>query len=415
MAAGTAPPTEYDVGPDYCRGKTAAVSSSDPIRVIGVTMGDIVNLPAASVKYGHLFTAVAQHLSLIHTIDAKLVGWNRWLNGLLSFHPQRQRWQQRFYKNVLAFRQRSLAVSSKLSRLQHQADAVLQVGVMFDACWPPARLPNVIYTDYTSHLSAQKPAAGRSPLSAGQQKAWFTLEQQAYQRAAHICTRSQMARHSIIKHYGIAPEKIAVVGGGVNFASLPELEPRKTGGPPTALFIGNDFYRKGGDLVLASFAQVRKQIPDARLLLLTREPIPLDLLIEGVYCLPSTWDRNKIVNLFRQADLFVLPSRLETWGDALLEAMAFGLPCIGVMDDAMMEIIEHEQTGLLVQPESMDDLANALIRLLSDPSTRNQYGMAARQRVEKMFTWDQVAGQLAKVLENVVRVQTKKSGGKSGA
>jgi starch synthase len=374
----------------------------DLIRVVGVTMGDIVNWPAARVKYGYLFTAVAQHLSLVHTIDAHLVGWQRWLNGLLTFYPQRQHWQQRFYKNVMAFRQRSLAISNQLARLQHQADVILQVGVMFDASWPPTRLPNVIYTDYTSYLSAHKPEAGRSPLSARQQQIWFNLEQKAYQRAAHICTRSQMARRSIIKHYDITPQKITVIGGGVNFAALPRLEPHKTDNPPTALFIGNDFYRKGGDLVLAAFAQVREQIPDARLLILTRDPIPLNLLAKGVYCSPPTWDRDKIVNLFRQADLFVLPSRLETWGDVLLEAMAFGLPCIGVVDDAMTEIIEHEQTGLLVQPENVEGLTNALIRLLSDPITRNQYGMAARQRVEETFTWDHVAGHLVEIIQTVV-------------
>ncbi|MCB9422076.1 MAG: glycosyltransferase [Ardenticatenaceae bacterium] len=375
---------------------------SNPIRVIGVTMGDVVNMPAASVKYGYLFTAVAQHLSLIQTIDANLTGWNRWLNALLTFHPQRYHWQQRFYKNILAFHRRSQAVSNQISQLKQQADVVLQVGVMFDACWPPNQLPSVIYTDYTSYLSAQKPTVGRSPLSPKQRQTWFNLERQAYQRAAHICTRSQMACHSIIEHYGIPSNKITVVGGGVNFPSLPVLEPRQTDGPPTALFIGNDFYRKGGDLVLAAFAQVRKQIPDAQLLFLTRDPIPLDLLQEGVYCCPSSWSRDKIINLFHQADLFVLPSRLETWGDVLLEAMAFGLPCIGVADDAMTEIIEHEQTGLLVQPENIDELARAIMQLMSDPTIRKQYGSAARRRVEMHFTWDHVAERLAEILGPVV-------------
>ncbi len=382
------------------------MTAPDRVRVVGVTMGDVVNLPVASVKYGYLFTAVAQHLALVGTIDAKLNGWDRWINGLLSFHPQRQRWQQRFYKNVLAFRKRSLTVANQLSRLKHQADVVLQVGVMFDASWPPTSLPNVIYTDYTSYLSAQKPAAGRSPLSPSQQQTWFNLEQKAYQRASYICTRSQLARHSIIEHYGIAPQKVAVVGGGVNFASLPKLESRKPDNPPTALFIGSDFYRKGGDLLLTAFVRVREQIPDAQLLFLTRDPIPPNYLVEGVHCLSAAWDRNKIVNLFRKADLFVLPSRLETWGDVLLEAMAFGLPCIGVVDDAMIEIIDHEQTGLLIKPESVDDLADALIRLLSDPMTSNQYGTVARKRVEEAFTWDQVAGRLVKIIESVVHTNS---------
>lgn len=385
------------------------MNKADPVRVVGVTMGDVVSLPAASVKYGYLFTAVAQHLTLTHTIDATLDGWNRWLNGLLSFYPQRQRWQQRFYKNTLAFRQRSRAVSDQLCHLQHQADVVLQVGTMFDAGWPTAWLPNVIYTDYTSYLSAQKPDAGRSPLSPRQHKTWLDLERQAYLQADHICTRSQMVRHSLIEHYGIAPQKVTAVGGGVNFASLPALEPNNVAGPPTVLFIGNDFYRKGGDLLLKAFALVRQEIPDAQLLLLTRAPIPADLPLKGVQLIPARWDRARLMNLYQQADIFVLPSRLETWGDVLLEAMAFGIPCIGVKDDAMEEIIDHKQNGLLVQPENVAELADALQCLLGNPMIREQYGRAARQRVEEAFTWELVAGRLVEILQSVVAAHTVKT------
>ena len=382
------------------------MSNSDPVRVVGITMGDVVNLPVARVKYGYLLTAVAQHLSLVHTIDATLNGWNRWLNGLLSFHPQRQRWRLRFYKNTRAFRQRSQVISGQLYRLQNQVDVVLQVGAMFDACWPTAWLPNVIYTDYTAYLSAQKPAAGRSPLSASQYKTWLGLERRAYLQADHICTRSQMVRQSLIEHYGIAPQKITAVGGGVNFPFLPEIKPQQKETPPTALFVGSDFYRKGGDLLLVAFAQVRQQIPNARLLLLTCDPIPSDLPLHGVKLAPSNWNRNNIINLYRQADVFVLPSRLETWGDVLLEAMAFGIPCIGVRDDAMAEIIDHEQTGLLVESENVDELASAMKHLLSNPMMRDQYGRAARQRVEKAFTWEQVSGRLAEILRSVVECHT---------
>lgn len=381
------------------------MSKSDSVRVIGVAMGDVENLPIARVKYGYLFTAVTQHLPVVSIIDAKLSGWQRWLNGLISFHPQRQRWQQRFYKNILAFRLRSGTVSRRVVQLRDQADVILQVGAMFNACWSQSCLPNVIYTDYTSYLSAQKPEVGRSPLSSRQQKIWLGMEKRAYQQASHICTRSQMVCQSLIQHYGIAPEKITAVGGGVNFSFLPEIKQREEGNPPTALFIGNDFYRKGGDLLLSAFVQVRQQIPNAQLLLLTRDPIPAHLSMQGVQLVSSNWSRNNLINLYRQADLFVLPSRLETWGDVLLEAMAFGLPCIGVNDDAMAEIISHEQTGLVVQPENAAELADALFLLLSNPTLQQKYGDAARERVEAMFTWDLVAGRLVEVLRAAVQVQ----------
>ena len=93
---------------------------------------------------------------------------------------------------------------------------------------------------------------------------------------------------------------------------------------PTALFIGQDFHRKGGDLLLSAFAQVRQHVPQARLLCLTKGPIPAELPLDGVEVFEAEWDRDLVKQLYHQADLFVLPSRLETWGDVLLEAMAYG-------------------------------------------------------------------------------------------
>ncbi|RME88071.1 MAG: glycosyltransferase [Anaerolineae bacterium] len=92
----------------------------------------------------------------------------------------------------------------------------------------------------------------------------------------------------------------------------------------------------------------------------------------------------------------------ETWGDVLLEAMAFGLPCVGVFGQAMEEIIRHEETGLLVPPEDSDALAKALARLLSQPALRQRMGEAARQRVAREFTWARVVERIAADLPGVV-------------
>jgi glycosyltransferase involved in cell wall biosynthesis len=209
-------------------------------------------------------------------------------------------------------------------------------------------------------------------------------------------------RDAIIADYGIAPERVTVVGGGVNLPTLPALNGCSADDHPTALFIGADFYRKGGDLVLQAFAQVRKKIPNAQLLFLTADPIPLDLPLAGVQVITPQWDRQAIDVLYRRSDVFVLPSRLETWGDVFLEAMAYGLPCIGVSGEAMSEIIVDGATGVVVPPGDAQELANAMMRLLSDPALRRQWGRAARQRVESTFTWNQVVAAMAPVIASVV-------------
>jgi len=124
--------------------------------------------------------------------------------------------------------------------------------------------------------------------------------------------------------------------------------------------------------------------------------------MSGVEVLPPNWNRSAIRDYYRSADILVLPSRLETWGDVLLEAMAFELPCVGVAGEAMHEIIEHEVSGLITPPEDKDALAAALLCLLRDPALRRRYGEAGRQRVETLFSWDIVSNKIVAQMGNVL-------------
>ncbi len=125
--------------------------------------------------------------------------------------------------------------------------------------------------------------------------------------------------------------------------------------------------------------------------------------MKGVELLSSAWDREKLKTYFQKSNLFILPSRLETWGDVLLEAMAYSVPCIGVRESAMPEIIEDGRTGLLVEPESVDDLALAMKKIFGNYALRRKFGIAARQRVEDFFTWDHVVSLMKpKILEEAI-------------
>jgi glycosyltransferase involved in cell wall biosynthesis len=359
-------------------------------RVIGTLIGDIKREPSARTKYGFFWQAVERRFPLVGVYDASLHGFDRLVNALRTVHPDRRQWRERFYKNVVAFRLRSRRLASRLEPLQAQADVILQVGVLFDACWDNITLPSVVYTDYTAWLAAQIPQVGRSPFTLEQRQEWLDLEHRTFERAAYICTRSKLVRDSIVHDYNIPPERVTVVGGGINFALLPEPVFRSEADPPTALFIGKELYRKGGDILLKAFARVRQEIPDARLFLLTHERIPAGLPLDGVELITPTWEREAIASLYRRSDVFVLPSRLETWGDVILEAMSYGLPCIGVTGQAMEEIIENERTGLVVPPEDTAALATALTRLLRNSGVRKELGCRARQRARAKYTWDRV-------------------------
>jgi glycosyltransferase involved in cell wall biosynthesis len=103
--------------------------------------------------------------------------------------------------------------------------------------------------------------------------------------------------------------------------------------------------------------------------------------------------------LYRAATVFALPSRVEGTPNALLEAMSFGLPVV-VSDGApgLLEVIEHEVTGLVVPVNNPAKLAAALRRLGEDAELRRRLGAAARERVREydlpraLDTWECIVG-----------------------
>ena len=370
-----------------------------PRRVFGALVGNVAHEASARTKYGLFFDALAQRFPVAGVYDATLRGLPRWLNAARVFHPAPSRWKERFYQNVPAFVARSQRAAAHWRAHRAEAEVIVQLGVLFDAQWDSSPWPSVIYTDYTARLAAQNRWQGRSPFTSAQRERWIELERQAFARAAHVCARGQFVRDSIVNDYGLSPDRVTAIGGGVNFEPLPEVPERNGRDGPTVLFIGKELYRKGGDVLLHAFARARAHCPSAKLLMVTAGPLPAELPQAGVEVIAPTWERAAIADLYRRANVFVLPSRLETWGDVLLEAMAYRLPCVGVAGQAMEEIIEHERTGLVTPADDAGALAKALMALLTNAPLREQLGQAARKKVERQYTWARIVEQLAPIIE----------------
>ncbi len=369
-------------------------------RIMVALCGDMMHDPESIVKYGVFLEALRQRFPISAIYDAKLHGTQLLVNAVSVWHPDLDTWRARTHKSVDGFIRRSRGASRQARILEGQVDLIVQLGVLFDAGWNNNPLPRVVYTDYTASMSANHPEAGRSPFHGTALDRWLELERSAMERAAHICVRSAAVKKSLLEDYSLPSDHITVVGGGLNLHKLPDLQPRPVGRAPTALFIGTDFYRKGGDLVLKAFALARKSVPDAQIIFLSAGPIPARLALDGVKILLPIWDRERFLDLYSQADVLILPSRLETWGDVILEAMAFGLPCIGVTGQPMEEIIRHGETGFLVHPEQVDTLAESLICLFTQHELREKMGMAGRDLVAREFTWERVVDRMAPILES---------------
>jgi len=105
----------------------------------------------------------------------------------------------------------------------------------------------------------------------------------------------------------------------------------------------------------------------------------------------------QLPSFYAAGDVFVMPNRrlpdgdVEGFGMVFIEAGAAGRPVIGGRSGGVPEAIDHQRTGLLVDAESVDAVADAISRLLSDEALRTRMGQAGRQRAQREFDWDGIA------------------------
>ncbi|MGH7450039.1 MAG: glycosyltransferase family 4 protein, partial [bacterium] len=210
------------------------------------------------------------------------------------------------------------------------------------------------------------------------------------------------------------PERIEVIYNGIDMQ--PFLQPsrrclRKEWGVPKDApllgFVGQLDKRKGIDVLLAAFDRIRREVPQARLVLAGRGP--LQEMIESEVRRQNWGDAiqlpgfiDDVVGVMQAIDILLLPSLWEGFGIVLIEAMAAGKPAISTDTSSMPEIIVDGQTGYLVPPGDTETLAKRTIELLQNPPLREQFGRAGRERVAALFALERMLDQLENLFEREV-------------
>ncbi len=344
--------------------------------------------------------------------DADLYGWARWTTLLRTFAVPMRRWWVRYHLGGVAFAARTLACEGMIEARRGTADVILQVGATFEV---PVTEPTpvVLFCDSNIQLARRAIATRHS------EAAWLSdreldevreREAQVYRRAKVIFTMSDWLRRSFIEDFGIPAERLITVHCGPNIP-VPDIagaDATRRAGPPTILFVGRDFERKGADLLLEAFRAVRARIPDARLLMVgggaaaERMPAMPGVEFLGFLSRDSEAGRRRMDDAYRTATALCIPTRFEPFGTSFVEAMMYGLPCVGPNAWAVPEIIEEGTTGHLVPPADSGALAEALVKLLSDRDRAAAMGAAGRQRAIELFSWEHLVTRMARGFELAV-------------
>jgi glycosyltransferase involved in cell wall biosynthesis len=244
----------------------------------------------------------------------------------------------------------------------------------------------------------------------GIQAGWERL---AVRRAAVVVATSRYSCGRIVEAYGISAAKVVIVPELIDLRAWGFGWDEPAAGaaePPAVLTVAHMYPRKNLELLLHAYARLAEagvpfqgwvvgEGPCRRAWERLRNRLSLANHVQFLGTIP----RQELLDRYRRAAVFCLPSRQEGFGIVFLEAMACGKPIVAAHAAAVPETVTDGKVGILVDPNDPDDLARALARLLGDAGLRQGMGAAGRRRVEQ-YRADRVAAMfLAAVGEALLR------------
>lgn len=247
-----------------------------------------------------------------------------------------------------------------------------------------ARTPAVISLDVTPRqFDREGRHFGHRPDAGSMADLKHRWNRRLFSRVAAFAPWSQWAARSLVDDYGVERSRIHVISPGVDIAAWTAPE-RADSVRPRVLFVGTDFIRKGGDLVVGWYRSRGHML--CELHIVSADPRARAAAGDGVVVHADlTPDDDRLRRLYWSSDVFVMPSRSEPFGIAAIEALAAALPVVVSSVGGLADIVDHGASGILVEPENVGDLDAALTRLLSSRSLRNQMSRAARETAQGSY------------------------------
>ena len=241
--------------------------------------------------------------------------------------------------------------------------------------------------------------------------AMIEAEKWALQKADLLLSSTRAIRQDCEQAYAVDLNGTAILPFGLREGLAPPAE-AKSGDSVELLFVGRFEPRKGIDLLLESLPGLMVQRPWLKVTLAGDHSLGGDAgywpeFVERYsgaewlsrICVTGVLSDEELDACYSRCDLFVAPSRYESFGLIYLEAMRYAKACVGFAVGGVPEVVEDGVTGVLSAEVSAAGLTEALARLLDDAELRDSMGRAGRERFELLFTLDRFASGFIKQLE----------------
>jgi glycosyltransferase involved in cell wall biosynthesis len=215
---------------------------------------------------------------------------------------------------------------------------------------------------------------------------------------------------------GFPERRITIVPNGVDLSyfnveidTVAMREELGIGDEPLVVTASRLIKRKSPDLLVSAFARVLKVVPDAKLVIAGsgREEDNLSRQIKDLNIINSVFmvgelSKEKVAQLMAAADVFVLPSKMESFGLSLLEASAAGVPVVCSNAGGVPEVFQDGFNALLYPPGDDNAMAEAIICLIQDKELAKSISANAVETASR-FTWEMAAERTTRVYEEVLQ------------
>ena len=371
----------------------------EPVRVVGAAFGDYRREQTYSGIPKYLFAALEKCADIVAYVNTRqLRSWDV-LDSMLDFYKIRKYGRPGINANWLWSKKTLTRLSDRVEKQLRKVgefDSFLQVGthvkVQIDG------VKSYCLLDMTVLQGIKSKQFSPARLKRSRTAEAVETQKKVFDTCSRIFTTSEWVKQSIICDYGIDMQKVFVVGGGVSMFENVDIACKLPN--HNILFIGRDWQRKGGPILLEAFAMVNQYLPDSKLTIIGCSPAVSHRNVVIIGDLDKTDPRQMSVmhEALLNATVLCVPSVFEPLGLCFLEAQYYGVVPVTFWGEARDEAIQDGITGILVRERSPQAVSEAILGLLKNPNRTKQMGVTGYDYCRKGFTWVCVANKVMRFI-----------------